>query len=330
MANEYRNQQRAHRTTGEDWQQDAGYSQQGYRGDSEYQGYRSDFDNDYSKRGRQDYGSDYGNRESWRRRNYNEMENDRYGAGFGSGSGNFGSGRYGMSDYNRYMGSSGYGPDYGQYHQGYGNMSGNMNYGSMRNNENDYSYGAYGRPHGGQGFNRPGYGREYGNYGSRQYSNYDQERYRRNDDRDWWDRTTDEVASWFGDEDAERRRRMDEIRDHRGRGPKGYTRSDERIREDINDRLTYDPRVDASDIEVSVNNAEVTLSGKVNQRTAKRTAEDIAESVSGVRNVENRIRVDNQNVDYSYPSSGSTANSSSGTSGILENGKTRTSPTRTV
>jgi hypothetical protein len=49
--------------------------------------------------------------------------------------------------------------------------------------------------------------------------------------RGWWDRTSDEVSSWFGDEDAEQRRQRDAFeRGHRGRGPKGYVRSDERIR----------------------------------------------------------------------------------------------------
>jgi hypothetical protein len=84
---------------------------------------------------------------------------------------------------------------------------------------------------------------------------------------------------------------MDEQRQHRGRGPKGYRRSDERIREDVNDRLTDDYYIDASDVEVMVENGEVTLTGSVRVRTDKRRAEDIAESVSGVRNVENRLRV---------------------------------------
>ncbi len=110
-------------------------------------------------------------------------------------------------------------------------------------------------------------------------------------DRGWWDKTTDEVASWFGDEEAERRREQDERRgQHRGRGPKNYTRTDDRIREDINDRLTDHPYLDASEIEVEVSNGEVTLTGTVDSRWTKRTAEDIAEDVSGVRNVENRIR----------------------------------------
>jgi osmotically-inducible protein OsmY len=114
----------------------------------------------------------------------------------------------------------------------------------------------------------------------------------RNENRGWWDRTRDEVSSWFGDDDAERRRRMDESEArYRGKGPKGYTRSDERIKEDVNDRLSDDNYVDASDIDVTVQNGEVTLSGTVRNRSEKRRAEDVVESISGVKNVENRIRI---------------------------------------
>jgi len=78
---------------------------------------------------------------------------------------------------------------------------------------------------------------------------------------------------------------------HKGRGPKNYQRSDERIKEDINDRLSDDWFVDASEIDVAVQNGEVTLTGSVDERSSKRRAEDIAESVSGVKHVENRLRV---------------------------------------
>ncbi|MDQ4134860.1 MAG: BON domain-containing protein, partial [Pseudomonadota bacterium] len=71
----------------------------------------------------------------------------------------------------------------------------------------------------------------------------------------------------------------------------GYTRSDERIREDVCERLTQDPHVDASDIEISVSSREVTLSGFVDSREAKRRAEDIADHVSGVTHVQNNLRV---------------------------------------
>jgi hypothetical protein len=78
---------------------------------------------------------------------------------------------------------------------------------------------------------------------------------------------------------------------HRGRGPKGHARSDARIHEDVCERLTDDPHVDASEIEVRVENGEVTLSGTVPDRGAKRRAEDVAESASGVRHVRNDLRV---------------------------------------
>jgi CBS domain-containing protein len=79
--------------------------------------------------------------------------------------------------------------------------------------------------------------------------------------------------------------------EHKGRGPRNYQRSDDRIREDINERLTDDVRVDASEIEVVVVNREVTLTGTVRDRNEKRWAEDIAEAVSGVTHVQNNLRV---------------------------------------
>jgi BON domain len=77
-----------------------------------------------------------------------------------------------------------------------------------------------------------------------------------------------------------------------GRGPKGYQRSDERLKEEVCDRLTADSEIDATDIEVSVQNGEVSLEGTVSERRMKRDAEDCAESVPGVREVHNRIRID--------------------------------------
>ncbi len=161
--------------------------------------------------------------------------------------------------------------------------------------DSDEDYGSYrseGRDFGGyegSGRRQPRYGGEprmmedrYGRYSARG-NDYDE--------RGWWDRATDEVASWFGDDDAERRRRMDESRSHRGRGPKGYKRSDERIKEDISDRFSEDHWLDASDIEIEVSGGEVTLSGTVESRAAKYRAEMMAENCSGVIEVQNNLRV---------------------------------------
>lgn len=77
-----------------------------------------------------------------------------------------------------------------------------------------------------------------------------------------------------------------------GKGPKGYQRSDERIREELSDRMTADPEIDASEISISVSQGEVTLEGSVSNRSMKRAAEDLAEEISGVREVNNRLRLE--------------------------------------
>jgi osmotically-inducible protein OsmY len=111
--------------------------------------------------------------------------------------------------------------------------------------------------------------------------------------RGFWDRAGDTVASWMGDEEARRRHAADQrTHSHQGRGPKAYTRSDTRIHEDVNDRLTDDPWIDATHIDVKVSDTEVTLSGTVANRDDRRHAERIAEHVSGVTHVQNNLRVD--------------------------------------
>jgi hypothetical protein len=79
---------------------------------------------------------------------------------------------------------------------------------------------------------------------------------------------------------------------HYGRGPKGYQRSDQRISEDVCERLSEDAQIDASEIEVSVQAGVVTLKGAVPSRHMKHLAEDCADRVFGVKDVENRVRVE--------------------------------------
>lgn len=139
---------------------------------------------------------------------------------------------------------------------------------------------------------RDRYGRDgaYGDYNPyRSFSRSDRTR-PQEEERTWFDRARDEVSSWMGDRDAMHRRQADG--EHRGRGPKGYRRSDERIRDDVNDRLTDDPWLDAQGIEVTVQDSEVTLSGSVRSRDDKKRAEAITETVSGVDHVQNNLRLD--------------------------------------
>ncbi len=83
-----------------------------------------------------------------------------------------------------------------------------------------------------------------------------------------------------------------------GRGPKGYSRSDERIREDACEALTQHPAIDASDVEVAVVNGEITLTGTVNDRSMKRLAEETVEYVIGVKDVVNQLRLKDQPANY--------------------------------
>jgi osmotically-inducible protein OsmY len=77
---------------------------------------------------------------------------------------------------------------------------------------------------------------------------------------------------------------------HRGRGPKGYARSDERLREMICERLTDDPRIDASDIDLEVANQTVKLTGSVPDRRTKYEVEDLVEHC-GAKDIDNQLRV---------------------------------------
>lgn len=135
------------------------------------------------------------------------------------------------------------------------------------------------------------YGGDTSNYGNANQGGWD---------RSWWDRAKDEVSSWFGDDDNDRRNRdRNASGPHRGKGPKGYKRSDERIKEDVCDRLCDHPMIDASNIDIKVEGSEVILTGTVENREDKRRAEDLAESISGVSNVQNQLRVNHRSSDNS-------------------------------
>jgi osmotically-inducible protein OsmY len=77
---------------------------------------------------------------------------------------------------------------------------------------------------------------------------------------------------------------------YRGRGPRGYTRSDERLLEMICERLTDDPRIDARDIEVQVKQQVVTLRGTVDDRRTKYAVEELVED-AGARDIENQLKL---------------------------------------
>jgi hypothetical protein len=80
-------------------------------------------------------------------------------------------------------------------------------------------------------------------------------------------------------------------KNYTGRGPKGWKRSDQRIQEEVCEMLARDPRIDATETSVSVQEGIVTLSGSVEDRTTKRMAEDAIENISGVKDIRNELSV---------------------------------------
>lgn len=80
--------------------------------------------------------------------------------------------------------------------------------------------------------------------------------------------------------------------EHAGKGPKGYKRSDERIREDVSEMLQSHGDIDASEIEINVKEGVVTMTGSVESRRTKRLTEEWVENMTGVKDVKNELRVE--------------------------------------
>ena len=148
-------------------------------------------------------------------------------------------------------------------------------------------------------------GANHGEWHDRDFAGRSYGRDRSHDDRGFLERAGDAIGRWFGDEDSGRPHE-----NYRGHGPAGYTRTDERIREDVSERLTDDWAVDARKIEVAVSGGEITLNGTVTSRDQKRRAEDLAENVSGVKHVQNNLRVE-QGSAWDRNNSGESAGSGS-------------------
>lgn len=88
---------------------------------------------------------------------------------------------------------------------------------------------------------------------------------------------------------------------HAGKGPKGYMRSEERIKEEASEILTHDYDLDASEIEIEVQDRCLVLKGEVNSRRDKRLAEYLVEDISGIEDVDNQLRIKKLNIEGWIP-----------------------------
>ncbi|MDP2314828.1 MAG: BON domain-containing protein [Pseudomonadota bacterium] len=114
-------------------------------------------------------------------------------------------------------------------------------------------------------------------------------------DRTDWDDVRDEERGMEGGytsgPDAEALARARRQGGRPSCAPRGYQRSDERIREDIYDRLCGNTGADASEVTVTVHSGEVTLSGTVPDREDEERIARVAENVLGVKGVVSQLRV---------------------------------------
>ena len=98
----------------------------------------------------------------------------------------------------------------------------------------------------------------------------------------------------WGEERFRGERREEQGRRQTNSGPRSRRKSDESLRQEIREILIADPELEATDIEVEVEGGAVTLRGGVIDSDARLLAEELVESLTGVREVHNRLRVERE------------------------------------
>lgn len=316
-----------YRTGGErryqsDW--DEGSAERGYSGDRSYSaggypeefGYRRDYGRGREFSGEQ-YRGDYDEGERmqrWRDRGEREEGGDFY---FGTGS-HYGGG-YGSAPSTRASGESSYGsPGYSSEGSWRERSEWLPEGGATRGTSGSEDY--YGRSQYGA---QSGYGRDYGQRYGREYGAGGSSSWQRGSGGQGSSRGGTEWAGRYGQGaggassgpgwgQGDYQSQSGARTSFRGRGPKGYTRSDDRLKEMICERLTDDPDIDASEVSIDVASQVVTLTGTVDDRQAKYDVEETVERVGGVKDINNQLRVRDRSESWSQGQSALSSSASSG------------------
>ncbi|MBM0108767.1 BON domain-containing protein [Steroidobacter sp. S1-65] len=285
------NEQWRNRDVHGQYDRDANYGGFSSSGTGNYQGYGGSGGSYQGGRGRSQGGRSWGYQGSQGYTGGGSQFGEDQGGSYQGGQGRWGeagtqysASEYGGHEQGRYgqRGDYGYGgSERSRQGQGFGQgrnpsdyRPGQGGYGQGGFGQRGYSQGGHSQSSAG----RPSGGRAYGEYSGTPSGYFGEDQRRGGQGRSEWGSQGQEQQSGL----------------FRGRGPKGYKRSDDRIREEVCDCLTDDDELDASNIDVSVKDGEVTLSGFVTSREDKRRAEMLAERLSGVKEVQNSIRVQDQ------------------------------------
>jgi osmotically-inducible protein OsmY len=257
-----RNEDERNRESESDWDEQSGRRGPGgySRGESEQSGWGREADEDRwgqsgeSRRYQQ-------SQQSGRSDPYGGGQQQRYGSSGQYEQGGYGRSRYGQREQGGYGGGTSYQREgfRGEQQRGYGEAGRSSEW---RPEEFSRQRQGYGRQYESQSFDQPyppGFQSE---FGSSQGSRY-----------------------------GSGRQGYSEYGAHRGKGPKGYTRSDDRLKEIICEKLTDDPMIDASEINVEVTSQIVRLTGTVDDRSTKYDVEELIEHCGGVKDIDNQLRV---------------------------------------
>lgn len=287
----------------------------GFEGDRSYAGSGYSEETGYRREGREER-DDYGGQQRGRAYQGSGPTSEP-GRGRGRGSQGYGRGEFSGEQsrgFGEWMGPSSWddvaeeGPGYyGTGHQGgaFGTAAGSRAIGSDPYAPTSSGIDFYGRrsysgendrwqsqrERGGRGYGAYGSGRS-GEYGQREYG----QQYRGQSGSRFggqseygYGGSQSQYGGGYGSEDYGGSRQS-----FRGRGPKGYQRTDDRLKELVCECLMEDPNIDASEVTIEVSGGVVTLTGSVDDRRTKYQIEEAAESVGGVKDINNQLRVQQQ------------------------------------
>lgn len=262
-----RNEEERNRESESGWEEQSGRRPGAYsRGESEQSGWGRDSDEERWGQGGESRRYQQG-QQSGRSDPYGGGQQQGYGSSSQYEQGGYGRSRYGQREQGGYGGGSSYQRE------------------AFRG-EQQRSYGEF---------------REPGRFGSSQWRPEESSRQRQGYGRQYESQSFDQpypqgFQSEFGSSQGATRhgsggQGYSEYGAHRGKGPKGYTRSDDRLKEVICEKLTDDPMIDASEINVEVTNQIVKLTGTVDDRSTKYEVEELIERCGGVKDIDNQLRV---------------------------------------
>lgn len=256
--------------------------------DPEFRSHLGGYGNEYP--GRSGYGGMGAERGGFGERGFGEREERGYG---GYGERAYGERGMSASRHADTQGPRAYGRDWGGRDTGSG-------YGAQSRSQGGGLH-EYGTP----GYETSGYDRDFGHGGGTMSGRGYGSQYRGGSETGYGSRSGYQLGSHQGDTGYQR--------SYRGLGPQSYKRPDERIRDDVYERLTDDDRIDARQVMVDVNQGNVTLTGTVPERQMRYAAEDLVESCMGVANINNQLKVQRESSQGSGLSGSASASSTGST-----------------